>query len=74
MAPSENTMDVADADLDGGLKEFGRDRPLQLRCSYIDDELKRDAAIWRGTVEFDEMENGGSDDEVSMRSQELKLS
>ena len=46
-------MDVADADLDGGLKEFGRDCPLQSRCSYIDDDLIRDAAIWRGTVEFD---------------------
>ena len=76
VARSESTMDVADADLDGGLKEFGRTRdcPLQSRRSYIDDDLIRDAAIWRGTVEFDEMENGDSNDEVSMRSQELKLS
>ena len=74
VAPSESTMDVADADLDGDLKEFGTDCPLQSRCSYIDDDLLRDAAIWKGTVEFDEMENGDSNDEVSMRSQELKLS
>ena len=54
---------------------FGKDCSLPSRCtcSYIGDDLIRDAAIWRGTVDFNEMDNGNRYDVVSMRSQELKL-
>ena len=70
---NEKTTDVADADFDGVLEENGRDCPLQSRCSYTDDVLMSNAAIWEGAVVFDEMEIRDSNDEVSMRSQELKL-
>ena len=65
---NEKTTDVADADFDGVLKENGRDCLLQSRCSYTDDVLMSNAAIWKGAVVFDEMEIGNSNDEVSMRS------